>query len=176
MLCRISTTLALWPAEILTVYTIMLVTRCFPWLFSDVSLVESYVILWNYARAMRYYNIRFEQIHQTRSKNCEKLGKGLFNYEFSSEARKNLLQAWKPLKIAFFSTDLFFRQSWTKVLGYFCISGAFSDSHKSNPSPHATHNVGRVYPEFFFEFQLCIGWGVGELGELGEIFEKDAPF
>ena len=30
VLCRISTTLALWPAEILTVYTIMLVTRCFP--------------------------------------------------------------------------------------------------------------------------------------------------
>ena len=28
--CRISTTLAPWPAEILTVYTIMLVTRCFP--------------------------------------------------------------------------------------------------------------------------------------------------
>ena len=30
VLCRISTTLAPWPAEILTVYTIMLVTRCFP--------------------------------------------------------------------------------------------------------------------------------------------------
>ena len=30
VLCRISTTLALWPAEILTVYTIVLVTRCFP--------------------------------------------------------------------------------------------------------------------------------------------------
>ena len=30
VLCHISTTLALWPAEILTVYTIMLVTRCFP--------------------------------------------------------------------------------------------------------------------------------------------------
>ena len=29
VLCRISTTLAPWPAEILTVYTIMLVTRCF---------------------------------------------------------------------------------------------------------------------------------------------------
>ena len=94
------------------------------------SLVESYVILWNYARAMRYYNI----------------------------------------------PHLFFRQSWTNVLGHFCISGAFSDSHKSNPSPHATNNVGRVSPEFFFEFQLCIGWVVGELGELGEIFEKDAPF
>ena len=39
MLCRISMTLALWPAEILTVYTIMLVTRCFLLPFSDVSLV-----------------------------------------------------------------------------------------------------------------------------------------
>ena len=30
VLCRISTTLAPWPAEIRTVYTIMLVTRCLP--------------------------------------------------------------------------------------------------------------------------------------------------
>ena len=30
VLCRISMTLALCPAEILTVYTIMLVIRCFP--------------------------------------------------------------------------------------------------------------------------------------------------
>ena len=39
------------------------------------------------------------------------------------------------------------------------------------PSPHPTYNVGRVYPEFFSEFQLCIGWGEGELQEN---FEKDA--
>ena len=123
------------------------------------SLVESYVILWNYARALRYYNIRFEQSHQTRSKNCEKLGKGLFNNDFSSEARKNPFTSLKTPQNCRFSADLFFRQSWTKVFGYFCISGAFSDSHKSNPSPHATNNVGRVYAEFFFEFQLCIGWG-----------------
>ena len=64
-------------------------------------------------------------------------------------------------------------QSWTKVLGYFCVSGAFSDSHRSNPSPHPTNNVGHVYPEFFSEFQLCIGWGEGELQEN---FEKDALF
>ena len=60
-----------------------------------------------------------------------------------------------------FSSHLFIRQSWTKVLGHFCISGAFSNSHRSNPSPHPTNNVGRVYPEFFSEFQLCIGWGGG---------------
>ena len=50
-------------------------------------------------------------------------------------------------------------QSWTKVLGRFCVSGAFSNSHRSKPSPHPTNKVGLVYPEFFSEFQLCIGWG-----------------
>ena len=39
--------------------------------------------------------------------------------------------------------------------------------------PLLTNNVGRVYAEFFFEFQLCTGWGEGELRE---IFETDAPF
>ena len=42
-----------------------------------------------------------------------------------------------------------------------CISGAFSNSYRPNPSPHPTNNVGRVYPEF----QLCTGWGKGELQE-----------
>ena len=45
-------------------------------------------------------------------------------------------------------------QSWTKVLGHFWVSGAFSDSHRSNPSPHPTYNVGRVYPEFFPSFNF----------------------
>ena len=54
-----------------------------------------------------------------------------------------------------------------------CISGAFSNSHGSNPSPHPANNVGRVYPEFFSEFQLCIGLGEGELQEN---FEKGALF
>ena len=26
-------------------------------------------------------------------------------------------------------------QLWTKVLGHFCLSGAFSNSHRSNPAP-----------------------------------------
>ena len=46
-----------------------------------------------------------------------------------------------------------------------CISGAFSNSYRPNPSPHPTNNVGRVYPEFFSEFQLCTGWGKEELQE-----------
>ena len=45
-------------------------------------------------------------------------------------------------------------QSWTKVLGHFCVSGAFSNSHRPNPSPHPTNNVGRVYPEFFPSFNF----------------------
>ena len=53
------------------------------------------------------------------------------------------------------------------------FSGAFQFIQIHNPSPHPTNNVGRVYPEFFSEFQLCIGWGEGELQEN---FEKDALF
>ena len=34
-----------------------------------------------------------------------------------------------------------------KSLGTLCISGTFSNSHRSNPSPHPANNVGRVYPE-----------------------------
>ena len=49
--------------------------------------------------------------------------------------------------------------SWTKVLGNFCISGVFSNSHVSNPSPHPTNNVGRVYPEFFSSFNFLKGGG-----------------
>ena len=57
---------------------------------------------------MRYNNVRFEQIHQTRSKNCEKLGKGLFNYDFSSEARKNPFTSLKtPQNCLFFYRPLF---------------------------------------------------------------------
>ena len=50
-------------------------------------------------------------------------------------------------------------QSWTKVFGHFCISSAFSNSHRPNSSPHPGNNVGRVYPEFFpsFNFLLCGG-------------------
>ena len=50
-------------------------------------------------------------------------------------------------------------QSWTKVLGHFCVSGVFFNSHRSNPSPHPTNNVGRVYPEFFQRFNFVSGGG-----------------
>ena len=45
-------------------------------------------------------------------------------------------------------------QLWTKVLGHFRVSGAFSNSRRSNPSPHPTNGVERVYPEFFPSFNF----------------------
>ena len=64
-------------------------------------------------------------------------------------------------------------QSWTKVLGHFRVSGAFSNSHRSNPSPNPRNGVARVYPEFLPSFNfVCCG---GE-GELQENFEKYALF
>ena len=43
----------------------------------------------------------------------------------------------------------------------------------SNPSPHPTNKAGRLYPEFFSEFQLCIGQ---RERELQENFENNAMF
>ena len=60
-----------------------------------------------------------------------------------------------------------------KSLGTLCISGAFSNSHWSNPSPHPTINAGRVYPEFFFRVStLCRVGG----GQTAKKIEKDALF
>ena len=50
-------------------------------------------------------------------------------------------------------------QSRSIVLGFFCISGAFSYSHISSPSPHPTNNAGRVCPEFFSNFNFVEGGG-----------------
>ena len=94
------------------------------------------------------YIIPVERILKSRSENSEKLGKDLFNYDLSSGSRKNTFTGLKTPQNCLYSSHPFFRQSWAKVLGHFCISGAFSNSHRSNPSPHPTNNVGRVYPEF----------------------------
>ena len=64
-------------------------------------------------------------------------------------------------------------QSWTNVLVNFCISGVFSNSHMPYPSPHSANNFGRVYPNFFSQFQLYIWWGEEEMQKK---FEKDALF
>ena len=47
-------------------------------------------------------------------------------------------------------------QSWTKVLGHLCISGAFP-IHMLYPSPHSANNVGRVYPNFFSTLYMVGG-------------------
>ena len=39
-------------------------------------------------------------------------------------------------------------------LGTLLLSGAVSNSYRSNPSPHPTNNVGRVYPEIFLSFNF----------------------
>ena len=49
-------------------------------------------------------------------------------------------------------------QSWTKVLEHLHF-WAFSNSHRSNLSPHPTNNVGRVYPEFSPSFNFVQGGG-----------------
>ena len=95
------------------------------------------------------YIIPFGRILQTSPENSEKLGNGSFNYDLSSEAWKNISPGLKTPQNCIFSSHLFLRQSWTNVLGHFCISGVFSNSWTSNPSPHPTNNVGHVYPEFF---------------------------
>ena len=42
-----------------------------------------------------------------------------------------------------------------KVLRHFSVSGAFYNSHRSNPNKQqTTNNVGRVYPEFFPSFNF----------------------
>ena len=60
-----------------------------------------------------------------------------------------------------YSTNWFYKQSkWDTR----CTSAMFL---------YRKSYVGRVYPEFFSEFQLCIGWGEGELQEN---FENAALF
>ena len=107
VLCRISTTLALWPTKIITVYTIMLVNHCFPQPFSDVSLVYSYLVLWNKARAMKFHNFwcisfvssEFLKHVQKTPKSWEKVCSITICHQ---NLEKTLLQAWKPLKMSFF--------------------------------------------------------------------------
>ena len=69
---------------------------------------------------------------------------------------------------------MFYLQSWTKKSrDTFAFLGRFPIHTGPTPSLTPTNNVERVYPEFFCEFQLCIGWGEGERQEN---FEKDALF
>ena len=52
------------------------------------------------------------------------------------------------LLASFWKWEFLEPQLWTKVLGHFCVSGAFSSSHRSNPSPHWRVGGGRTEREF----------------------------
>jgi len=64
-----------------------------------------------------------------------------------------------------------------KSLGTLLHFLAFSNSHRTNPFPHPTSNVGRVYLKFFSEFQHCMyPYRVGGGDRTARNFEKDALF
>ena len=74
-----------------------------------------------------------------------------------------------PSKLPSFSSHLFFRQSWTKALGHFCVSGAFSNSHRSNPSltPQTvlhvrTQNKRGMHSRYIFLYFLQSRISVGD--------------
>ena len=65
-------------------------------------------------------------------------------------------------------------QSWTNVLGHFCISGGISNSYRSmQPIPSPYKQCWTRVSRFFSKFQLCVGWAEGELHEN---FKKDVLF
>ena len=64
-------------------------------------------------------------------------------------------------------------QSWTKVLGDFCIYGAFFQFIHKKHLPHPTNIRWRSVLRVFSEFQHCVGWADGKLQEN---VEKDALF
>ena len=65
--------------------------------------------------------------------------------------------------------------SWTKVLGHFCISGAFSNSHRPNLSPHP-QTMSDTCIQNFFSLNFVWGWGGRGRREMQENFEKEALF
>ena len=113
------------------------------------------------------YIIPVVRILKSPSETSEKLGKDLFNDDLSSGSRKNTFTGLKTPQNCLIFFLCLFQTIMNKSLGTLLHfwPWVFSNSHRSNPSPHTTNNVGCMYPEFFSEFQLCIGWGEGELQE-----------
>ena len=102
------------------------------------------------------YIIRFRRILKTHSENSEKLERFVQLRFFIRIPKKHFYRLEKSSKLPFSFPPLF-QTIMGKSLGHFRVSRAFSNLHRSNPSPHPTNNVGRVYPEFFPDFQLFIG-------------------
>ena len=103
--------------------------------------------------------IPVERILKSRSENSEKLGKDLFNYDLSSGSRKNTFTGLKTPQNCLIFFLCLYQTIMNKSLRTLLHFWVFSNSHRSNPSPHTTNNAGCMYPEFFSEFKLCIGWG-----------------
>ena len=83
---------------------------------------------------------------------------------FHQDPEKTLLQAWKPLKIAFFLPTSFSDNHGQKSWDTFAFLGAFQLTQvQPLPSPHKQcwTRVSRI----FFRVQLYIGWGEGQLQE-----------
>ena len=71
-----------------------------------------------------------------------------------------------------FAKALKLQSCWTKVLGHFAFMVIFQFTQvQPLPSPHK--QCWTCVPRIFFEFQLYIGWGEGELQEN---FKKGALF
>ena len=64
-------------------------------------------------------------------------------------------------------------QSWTIVLGHFCVSGVVFQFIQVQPLPSPHKQCWTRVSTIFSEFQLCIGWTEGELQEN---FKKSALF
>ena len=107
------------------------------------------------------YIIPVERILKSPSETSEKLGKDLFNYDLSSGSRKNTFTGLKTPQNCLIFFLCLFHTIMDKSLGTLLHFWVFSNSHRSNPSSHTTNNFGCMYPEFFSEFQLYIGWRGG---------------
>ena len=84
---------------------------------------------------------------------------------FHQDPEKNTFTGLKTPQNCLIFFLCLFQRIMNKSLRTLLHFWVFSNSHRSNPSPHTTNNAGCMYPEFFSEFQLCIGWGEGELQE-----------
>ena len=83
---------------------------------------------------------------------------------FHQDPEKTLLQAWKPLKIAFFLPTSFSDNHGQKSWDTFAFLGRFPiHTGPTLPSPHK--QCWTRVSSIFSEFQLCIRWGEGELQE-----------
>ena len=76
---------------------------------------------------------------------------------FHRNPQKNFYRLEKLSKLPFCS-HLFFRQSWTKVLRHFRVSGAFP-MHTGPTPPLTSQTMLDECIKNFFRVQLFIGWG-----------------